>query len=172
MNTQAIKHVLKLDALMFVTIMLLALLGVGITDYNAASAHGYWRYLMLAMAVLTTLWGVWRTRKLGLAQGSKLLYQQSILWGSTLVAMLVIYLLQAEGRLDFEITGLMVLLVLALATFIDGMLVSWKLYIVGLVLLLALLLATYVEAFLWMIVLAAVVMITLVLAFVAWKLRS
>ncbi len=171
MNTQSIKQVLKLDALIFGGIMLLALLGVGITDYSAASAHSYWRYLMLAMAVLTTLWGVWRTRKLGLAQGSKLLYQQSILWGSALVAMLVIYLLQAEGRLDFEITGLMILLVLALATFIDGMLVSWKLYIVGLVLLSALLLATYVEAFLWMIVLASLVVVGAVVTFVVWKMR-
>ncbi|EIJ36925.1 hypothetical protein [Thiothrix nivea] len=57
-------------------------------------------------------------------------------------------------------------------TKVDGMLVSWKLYVVGALLLLTLLMATYVEQFLWMIVLAAVVMIALVLVFVVWKLRS
>jgi uncharacterized membrane protein len=76
------------------------------------------------------------------------------------------------GRLNYETTGLLILLVLAFTTFIDGMLVSWKLYVVGLLLLLTLLMATYVESFLWMIVLAAVVMIALVLVFVVWKLRS
>ncbi|OQX14115.1 MAG: hypothetical protein BWK73_10205 [Thiothrix lacustris] len=172
MNTAAIKHVLKVDVLIFSGIMLLALLGVGITDYSVSRAHSYWRYLMIVMAVLTTLWGVWRSRKLGLAHGSKLLYQQMILWGAALTAMMMIYLLQAAGRLDFEITGLMILLVLALVTFIDGMLVSWKLYLVGLILLMALLLAMYVEAFLWMIVLAALLAVALVVVFVMWKIRS
>ena len=86
--------------------------------------------------------------------------------------MAVIYLLLGTGRLNYETTGLLILLVLAFATFIDGMLVSWKLYVVGLLLLFTLLLATYVEQFLWMIVLAALVMIALVLVFVVWKLRT
>lgn len=165
-------HVLKIDALLFVSIMFLALLGVGITDYRGESAHGYWRYMLILMALGTTLWGVWRSRRLGLAEGSKLLYQQAILWGAAMLTMAVIYLLLGTGRLNYETTGLLILLVLAFATFVDGMLVSWKLYVVGALLLLTLLLATYVEQFLWMIVLAAVVMIALVLVFVVWKLRS
>ena len=166
------KHVLKMDAMLFVGIMFLALLGVGITDYRGENAHGYWRYMLILMSVGTTLWGAWRARRLGLAESSKLLYQQVILWGTAMVAMAVIYLLLGTGRLNYETTGLLILLVLAFTTFIDGMLVSWKLYVVGLLLLLTLLLATYVESFLWMIVLAAVVMIALVLVFVVWKLRS
>lgn len=166
------KHVLKIDAMLFVGIMFMALLGVGITDYRGESAHGYWRYMLILMALATTLWGVWRSRRLGLVASSKLLYQQAILWGSALITMAVIYLLLGTGRLNYETTGLLILLVLAFTTFIDGMLVSWKLYVVGALLLLTLLLATYVEQFLWMIVLAAVVMMALVLIFVVWKLRS
>lgn len=166
------KHVMKIDALLFVGIVFVSLLGVGITDYQGQSAHSYWRYMLILMALSTTLWGVWRTRRLGLAESSKLLFQQIILWGAALAAMGVIYLLLGTGRLNFETTGLLVLLVLAFATFIDGMLVSWKLYVVSGLLLLTLLLATYVEAFLWMIVIVAVVVVALVLIFVVWKLRS
>lgn len=165
------RHVMKIDAMLFVGIVFLALLGVGITDYKGESAHSYWRYMLILMALSTTLWGVWRARRLGLAESSKLLLQQVILWGAALVAMGVIYLLLGTGRLNFETTGLLVLLILAFATFIDGMLVSWKLYVVSALLLLTLLLATYVEAFLWLIVIAAVVMVALVLIFVVWKLR-
>ena len=52
------------------------------------------------------------------------------------------------------------------------MLVSWKLYVVGALLLFTLMMATHVEQYLWMIVIAAVVMIALVIIFVVWKLRS
>lgn len=165
-----VRHVIKIDAILFVGIMFLALLGVGITDYRGDTAHGYWRYMLILMALATTLWGVWRSRRLGLAESSKLLYQQLVLWGAALVAMAVIYLLLGTGRLNYETTGLLILL--AFATFVDGMLVSWKLYVVGVLLLMTLLLATYVEQFLWMIVLAAIVMITLVLVVVVWRLRS
>jgi cation transport ATPase len=166
------KHVLKIDAMLFVGIVFLSLLGVGITDYRGESAHSYWRYMLIAMALMTTLWGVWRAGRLGLAEGGKLLFRQIILWGATLAAMSVIYLLLSTGRLNYETTGLLILLVLAFATFVDGMLVSWKLYVVGGLLLFTLLMATYVEQYLWMIVITAVVLIVLVLLFVVWKIRS
>lgn len=172
MNTQAIKHTLKLDALMFGVIMLLALVGVGITEGNPSNAHQYWRVLLVAMAVLTTVWGIWRNRKQGLINNSQFVFRQAMLWGATLAGMLVIYLLQAKGRMNYEITGLMVLLLLALATFIDGLLVSWKLYPIGGLLLLSLLLAAYVEIFLWDIVFAAFVLVAIVIAIVIWKMRS
>ncbi|WGZ93152.1 MAG: hypothetical protein QJT81_15185 [Candidatus Thiothrix putei] len=168
----AFRHVLKIDAMLFVGIMFLALLGVGMTDYRGESAHGYWRYILILIALASTLWGMWRARRLGLVGSGKLLFQQMVLWGAALVAMAVIYLLLGTGRLNYETTGLLILLVLAFATFVDGMLVSWKLYVVGTLLLLTLLLATYVEEFLWIIVLVAVVMIALVLVFVVWKLRQ
>ena len=130
-------HVMKVDAIVFVGIMLLALLGVGITDYRGTSAHGYWRYLLILMALITTLWGIWRSRRLGLAHGSRILFQQLVLWSGALIATAVVYLLLGTGRLNYETTGLLTLLLLAFATFVDGMLVSWKLYVVSALLLLA-----------------------------------
>lgn len=165
------RHVLKIDAMLFVGIMFLALLGVGITSSQGANADAYWRYMLILMALATTLWGEWRSRRLGATQGSRLLYQQMILWGAALVSMAVIYLLLGQGRLTYGTTGLLVLLVLAFATFVDGMLVSWKLYVVGLLLFLTLLLTTLVERYLWLIMLLAAVMVALVLILVMWKLH-
>jgi hypothetical protein len=84
----------------------------------------------------------------------------------------VIYRLLEAGSINVDTTGLLVLLMLTFATFVDGMLVSWKLYVVSALLLLTLLMAAYVGQFLWIILLAAVVLIALVLIFVVWKIRS
>jgi uncharacterized membrane protein len=84
----------------------------------------------------------------------------------------VIYRLLDTGRVNYETTGLLILLVLTLTTFVDGMLVSWKLYVVSALLLFSLLMAMYVGQLLWMIVLVALVLIGLVLAYVIWKIRS
>jgi hypothetical protein len=166
------KQVLKVDAALFIGIVFLALLGVGITNYRIDSAYSYWSYMLVFLALLTTAWGIWRSKKLGLLKNGKLLYQQAILWGAALVAVAVIYRLRDAGRINVDTTGLLVLLMLTFATFVDGMLVSWKLYVVSALLLLTLLMAAYVGQFLWIITLAAVVLIALVLVFVVWKIRS
>jgi len=167
----AIKHVLEVDMALFGGIMVLALIGAGITDYSAQEAHQYWRYLMIGMALGTTMWGLWRSKRLGLAEAEHLLVRQVVLWGAALVVMGVVYLLLSIGRLNYETTGLMILMILAYATFVDGMLVSWKLYVVGLVLLLTLLLNAYMENYLLIVVLISAGMLTLVMVVVAWQIH-
>ena len=166
-----IKHVLKIDTVIFGGIMVMALVGAGITDYNAQEAHLFWRYLMIGMALGTTIWGLWRSKRLGLFEAEHLLVRQVVLWGAALVAVGVVYLLLSIGRLNFETTGLMILLILAYATFVDGMLVSWKLYIVGLVLLLTLLLDAYLENYLLIVVLVSAGVLALVLVALVWQIR-
>lgn len=165
------RQVLKVDAALFVGITFFAMLGVGITNYQADSAYSYWSYMLASLAVVTTVWGSWRAKRLGLRERGKLLYQQVILWGAALVSVAVIYRLLGAGRINVDTTGLLVLLMLTFATFVDGMLVSWKLYVVSALLLLTLLMAAYVGQFLWIILLVAVVLIALVLVFVVWKIR-
>ncbi len=168
---ETIKHVLKIDVAIFGGIMVVALVGAGITDYNAQKAHIFWRYLTFGMAVGTTAWGLWRSKRLGLTEAEHLLVGQAVLWGAALVAMGVVYLLLSIGRLNFETTGLMILLILAYASFVDGMLVSWKLYIVGLMLLLTLLLNAYLENYLLIIVLISAAALVLVLVALMWQIR-
>jgi hypothetical protein len=165
-------QVLKVDAILFVGITFFALLGVGITNYRGDTAYSYWSYMLVALALVTTVWGSWRSKRLGLLEHGKLLYQQVIVWGAALVAVAVIYRLLNSGRINFETTGLLVLLMLTFATCIDGMLVSWKLYVVSALLLATLLMAAYVGQFLWMIMLGAAVVVGFVLIFVVWKIRA
>lgn len=168
----SIKKVMKIDIIAFFTLMLLAILGIGITDTNADKAHGYWRYFMIIMAVFSTFWGLWRSRTLGAGQARQFMYQQTILWIAGFSAASVIYMLLGTGRLNYETTGLLMLLVIAFTTFVDGMLVSWKLYIIGAVLLLTLYLATYIESFLWIILIVSGILTALIIFITILKLRS
>jgi len=122
-----LKRYLGPDGVIMILLVLLAIVGIGITDFSPLLSHWYW----LAMVVV---------------------------WLSVLVAVNLVYFLFHSGRLDSENTGLVILLILALATFLAGMSQDWRLCLLGVLLGGALILATYLEEFLWiilMVVLAA-----------------
>lgn len=77
-------------------------------------------------------------------------------WLGVLVAVNLVYFLFHSGRLDSENTGLVILLILALATFLAGLRLGWRLCILGLLLGGALILATYLEEFLWIVLMVVV----------------
>ncbi len=55
--------------------------------------------------------------------------------------------------------GLVILLILSLATFLDGIHVGWRFYLVGLLLGLTTIFAAYFEEFMWMILAIAIICI-------------
>jgi hypothetical protein len=73
-----------------------------------------------------------------------------------LVAVNLVYFLLHSGRLDSENTGLVILLILALATFLAGLRLDWRLCILGVLLGGTLILATYLEEFLWVVLMVVV----------------
>lgn len=167
-----LKHVLIVDTLIFVTMMIITVIGIGLTDVQGVHSKTYWSWVFIGMAIGTTLWSIWRYRKLGLYEESQILYKQIILWGAGLFALGTLYLLLSTGRLNYETTGLLILLLLAMITFIDGMLVSWKLYFVGILIFCILILSTYIESYLWIIVLLSVVLILLVSIYVIYTIKQ
>jgi hypothetical protein len=152
-----LKQYLDPDGIIMILLVLLAIVGIGITDFSPQLSHWYW----LAMVVITGIacivmeWS--RARKKGLS-ATTILKKEVFIWLGVLVAVNLVYFLFHSGRLDSENTGLVILLILALATFLAGLRLDWRLCLLGGVLSGALLLATYLEEFLWivlMVVLAA-----------------
>jgi len=152
-----LKQYLGPDGIIMILLMLLAIIGIGITDFSPQLSHWYW----LAMVVITGIacivmeWS--RARKKGLS-ATTILKKEVFIWLGVLVAVNLVYFLFHSGRLDSENTGLVILLILALATFLAGLRLDWRLCLLGGLLGGALILATYLEEFLWivlMVVLAA-----------------
>ena len=152
-----LKRYLGPNGVIMIMLALLTIVGIGITDFSPQLSHWYW----LAMVVITGIACVameWsRAREKGLGKAA-ILKTEVLIWLSVLLAVNLVYFLFHSGRLDSENTGLVILLILALATFLAGLRLGWRLCILGALLAGALILATYVEEFLWivlMVVLAA-----------------
>jgi hypothetical protein len=147
---KTLKQQLGPDAGIMMLLVLPAIVGIGMTDFAPLFSHWYW----LAMVVVTGIacsfmqWSRAREKGLGIAA---ILKNEALIWFSVLLAVNLVYFLLHSGRLDSENTGLVILLILALATLLAGLRLGWQLCLLGGLLGGALILATYLEEFLWIV---------------------
>jgi hypothetical protein len=161
---------LKIDSALFILLVLVALVGVAMTNSSKNQAYVYWWVVMGIQAVVTTIWAVWLAKEDELNKTvPMILYEQAVLWGSGFVAVFFVYKMMGFNQIDFNATGLLMLLILALVTFIDGALVSWKLYIVSLIFIVTLFFASYVEKFLWVMVIVALAAAVIAIGVSFWR---
>jgi hypothetical protein len=128
----------------------LSIIGVGVTDFSPAASHWYW----LAMVFIFgsgCIFIEWDQAEGEDRERIAILRKQLLHWLGLLLAVQLVYLLLHAGRLDNENTGLVILLLLALTTFVSGIQLGWHLCVVGVLLGLALIMATYLEEFIWLI---------------------
>jgi len=152
-------------SIIMILLMLLDIVGIAITDFAPLYSHWYWLAMVVVtgIACITMEWARAREKGLGIAA---ILKNEGLIWLSVLFAVNTVYFLLHAGRLDSENTGLIILLILALATFLAGLRLGWRLCLLGGLLWGALIMATYLEEFLW-IVLMVVLAATAVLYYVA-----
>lgn len=152
----AVLTTFKAEEWIYFASTILVLLGVGITDYAPASSWLYWIFMIAALATAAIIVEKLRPRVKG-APFLNLVAVQLIHWGATLIAVLISLSLVNTGRLTYEGSGLIVLLLLSLATFLDGLHVGWRFYLIGLLMAIATIFAAYFERFVWIILLIAAI---------------
>ena len=157
-----LKRLFGLYEIILIVLILLSMIGIGITDFSPADSRLYWLAMVpvFAGACLILEWS--RARGKG-QKWSTILRTQLLLWLGLLLAVRLAYLLLHTGRLDNENTGLIILLLLALTTFFAGIHLGWRLFIVGIFLGLALIGAAYLEEFVWMFLIIALVVVAIFL---------
>ncbi len=139
----------KLEKYVFITLILLTLGGVTLTNVSPEDAHFLWFAMnpIFAIAAIISGWphiNEQNTRK-------HLLLTQLYHWGSNLMAIVIIYGFLHAGQLQFESAGLMILLVLALSAFLDGIHVGWHFSALGVLLAVIAVTVSFVEEFIWVI---------------------
>jgi hypothetical protein len=159
-QTSLLKRLFGLYEIILIVLILLAIIGIGITDFSPADSHLYWFAMVpvFAGACLILEWS--RARGKG-QKWTTIVRSQLLLWLGLLLAVRLVYLLLHTGRLDNENTGLIILLLLALTTFFAGIHLGWRLFIVGIFLGLALIGATYLEEFVWIFLFIAIVVVAI-----------
>ena len=140
------------DGAIMILLVLLSILGVGITDFSPLSSHWYWLAMVVATGIACIVMEWSRARENGLSV-TAIVKKEALGWLGVLLAVRLVYFLFHAGRLNSENTGMVILLILALATFLAGLRLGWRLCMLGGLLSGTLMLATFLEEFLWIVLL-------------------
>ena len=141
-------------------LMALAVIGVGITYFVPDKSYRYWLAMIPVFGIGCTSieWSRLRRQDLGIW---KTLRNQLIHWFGVLVSVYLVHMLLNIQQLTKQNAGLIVLLVLALGTFLAGIQLGWRLFVLGVFLWVILVMAAYLQGSLWVMILIGVVMISL-----------
>jgi hypothetical protein len=113
----------------YLVVLLLATLGVAYTSIARQPLYGYWEFLAVAIGVACVLigWGKVEGRKARI----RFAVTQALHWTAFLVAMTIVLLPSVNTFLNGPATGLALMLLLALGTFVAGIHVSVPIAVLG-----------------------------------------
>jgi len=141
----------------FMLLVLLSVIGVGITDYSPADAHRYWIFMVFVCAVTSILAGISQPRQKKNMRSLSWISVQVLHWSACIAAVLIVYSLVHSGRINNADAGLILLLLLALTVFLNGAHVGRYFYLLGALLGLMTVTMAYIEQYIWFILIAAVI---------------
>ena len=107
-----------LKELPYVGVLILTLLGVAYTSFTKQPTTGYWEFLVPVTGVVC-IWSGWRYTDDKKAQ-LRLIWTQAAHWLAFFAAMNLLLLPNVQKMLNADATGLAILLLLALGTFVAG----------------------------------------------------
>ncbi len=142
--------------IIFVILMLLSVIGVAITDFSRKLSPWFWFAMVPVFAVGCLVIEWTRARRSGMSSLS-ILRMQLLIWLGLLVAASITYVLLFTGRLNYENTGLVMLLLLAFATYFTGLILDYRLCLLGISLATTLLVMALLEEYLWVVLLLGVI---------------
>jgi hypothetical protein len=133
-----------LAELPYVAMLLAAFVGIAAGNFTGQPTILYWQLLAPVYALICILAG-WAATSAG-ANRLHLIWTQALHWLACVVAMRLLFLPEVHGVINDNATGLSLLTVLALATFLAGLHAStWRIAVVGALLALAVPAAAWVE---------------------------
>jgi len=130
-------------------LLLLASLGIGVTDFSTRYGFWYWTLMVPVFGLVSLLSATAKAHDDGRSVPVEL-KNQLLHWGGAFVAVQIVFILEAQGRFNNADTGLAALMALALASFLAGVHGDWRFMLVGVLLATATAGAAFVEQFLWM----------------------
>ncbi|PPD29867.1 MAG: hypothetical protein CTY19_16855 [Methylomonas sp.] len=132
----------------FIIMLLLSLLGIVVTDFSRHDGYGYWLFMVMVFGMLS-IFVSWLQSKQGEIDFNDIVREQASHWLLTLLVVVCAYLVQKSGQLSETSASLVILLLLAMATMLDGRRIGWQFILIGLYLAASAIIIAYVDAFLW-----------------------
>lgn len=144
----------RAEELVLVALVLLSGLGIAVSDASREYGYRYWLAMVPVFGALSALAAGSEARRRGGAVASAV-GKEVLHWSGLAVAVYLIYLLQASGRMTDEAAGPVALLALALTSYLAGIRANWRFCVVGAILACAVAATALVEEFLWVLALPA-----------------
>jgi len=157
----------QIEEAILILLLILSLIGIGITDYSPADGYGYWLLMVVAFALFGILIG-WLQSKHRTEDFKLILREQTLHWSTTVLVVGGVFLIHQSGKIAEDDAGLIILLILSLATMLDGLRVGWRFSLVGLFLWVSAIIAAYTQHFLWIELLIAIIIVSGTMAFEYW----
>jgi hypothetical protein len=143
------------DEIVLLSLIALSVVGMAITDAEPDLGLWFW-LIMVPVYGATGLFIQWSRGQERGPGWSAILRSQVMHWLGLLIAIKIAYLLLYMGRLNYENTGYVVALMLALTTYLSGVhLGRWRISLAGIFLAVAVILAGWLEQYAWLFLIIA-----------------
>lgn len=154
------------DRDLFISLIVLSFVGVATGNFNPVVGSWYWLAMVPVFAGVAMITG----RSQVVAPEGAIVQSGTIVqllhWGVALLTAGALSIFRTTGRLDDENFSLVMLLILALTTVLDGIRLGWLLTLVGAFLGLSAVIAAYMDEYLWIIL---ALYTAIVLTAIYWK---
>ena len=160
------------EEIILVLAFLMSLTGIGLTNYSPVNSLRFWMAMTVFMAVSAMIIGAVKFVKEHKDIRVEMIITQLIHWGATLAAVTGVFLLLKAGRLNYDNTALVLLLVIGLSTFLDGYRISWRFSLIGILISGTAILAAFIEQFIWPVILLALVLLVVAIFWERHRLRQ
>ncbi|MEC4747988.1 hypothetical protein [Methylomicrobium sp. Wu6] len=152
----------QIEAIILILLLIASLVGIFINDYSPADGYGYWIMTVFVFAFFSIILG-WLKSRQSSEDFVSVLREQALHWFcSLLVVGGASLVLKPENN-----SGLIILLILSLATVLDGLRVGWRFSVVGIFLGISAVIPTYTDHFFWveLVIVAAIITLTIIWSF-------
>lgn len=139
-------------------LLILSLAGIAITDYSPDDGYGYWLIMVFVFALFAILIA-WLQSKHNDGDFAEIVKEQSLHWSTSLLVVVGAFLLQKSGQLSPATASLVILLLLSLATMLDGLRIGWRFSLVGLYLGVSSVIRAFYGSIMWLDTLIAIIIV-------------
>ena len=144
-----------LKELPYVVVLILTLIGVAYTSFTKRPTTAYWEFLVPVTAALC-IWSGWRSAR-EKKEEFRVIWTQVAHWLAFFATMNLLLLPSVQDMVNADATGLAILLLLALGTFVAGVHIpAWQVCILGIVM------ALFVPAIAWIEEAALIILLALI----------
>jgi cation transport ATPase len=152
-----------LEDFVLLVLIIFTMIGIYISNIAAADIDGYlyWMVMIFVFAISAMLISIAQSKQRG-SVIKQILVEQSLHWLGAILALFGVLLIVHAGSLTHYSAGLMFLLILSLATYLDGIRIGWRFGLIGNYLGLAAVVMAYADHSMWILYFTGVLIIAVV----------